>query len=55
MSEKSVSGMQIYYYFVCRKKLWYFSNEINMESDNENVQLGKILDETSYKNRKSTL
>lgn len=52
MSEKSVSGMQIYYYFVCRKKLWYFSNEINMESDNENVQLGKILDETSYKNRK---
>ena len=52
MSEKLVSGMQIYYYFVCRKKLWYFSNEINMESENENVQLGKILDESTYKNRK---
>ena len=52
MSEKLVSGMKIYYYFVCRKKLWYFSNEINMESENENVQLGKILDESTYKNRK---
>ncbi|MCQ4023335.1 MULTISPECIES: CRISPR-associated protein Cas4 [unclassified Ruminococcus] len=52
MSEKTVSGMQIYYYFVCRKKLWYYSNEINMESENENVQLGKIIDETTYKSRK---
>ena len=38
----------IYYYFVCKRKLWYFCHEINMESGNEDVQLGKILDETSY-------
>lgn len=48
---KIISGMQIYYYFVCHKKLWYFSNELSMESENENVQLGKILDETSYKGK----
>ena len=41
--------MQIYYYFVCKRKLWYFSNELSMEDGNENVQMGKILDETSYK------
>lgn len=50
MSEKSVSGIQVYYYFVCKRKLWYFSNEISMESDNENVRLGKIIDENTYKN-----
>jgi CRISPR-associated exonuclease Cas4 len=49
MDEKYVTGLQVYYYFVCKKKLWYFLNEICMESDNENVQLGKILDENSYK------
>ena len=39
----------IYYYFVCKRKLWYFTNEINMETENENVMLGKLLDENSYK------
>lgn len=39
----------VYYYFVCKRKLWYFSNEINMESENENVILGKLLDDGSFK------
>lgn len=43
--ENRVTGVMIYYYFVCKRKLWYFINEINMESDNENVMLGKLLDE----------
>ncbi|MCH5297770.1 MAG: CRISPR-associated protein Cas4 [Ruminococcus sp.] len=51
MFKKDITGMQVYYYFVCKKKLWYFSHEISMESNNENVELGKILDETSYKNK----
>lgn len=51
MSENNITGMQVYYYFVCQKKLWYFSHEISMESNSESVALGKILDETSYKNK----
>ena len=47
--ENRVTGVMIYYYFVCKRKLWYFINEINMESDNENVMLGKLLDENSYR------
>lgn len=39
----------IYYYFICKRKLWYFCHQINMEDNNENVQLGKLLDENSYK------
>ena len=47
--EDRITGVMVYYYFVCKRKLRYFSNEIQMEGDNENVQLGKLLDEESYK------
>lgn len=47
--EERITGVMIYYYFVCRRKLWYFCHEINMESENEDVMLGKLLDEGSYK------
>lgn len=33
---------------VCTRKLWYYSNSLRMESDDENVNLGKIIDESSY-------
>lgn len=47
--EERITGVMVYYYFVCKRKLWYFANEINMEAENENVMLGKLLDENSYK------
>ena len=51
--ENLITGVMIYYYFVCRRKLWYFCHEIRMEAENEDVILGKILDESSYsKNEK---
>ena len=51
--EEKVTGVMIYYYFVCKRKLWYFCHEIRMEAENEDVLLGKLLDESSYgKNEK---
>ncbi|MBS4930054.1 MAG: CRISPR-associated protein Cas4 [Clostridiales bacterium] len=47
--EKRITGTMIYYYFVCKKKLWYFCHDITMETENDDVLLGKLLDETSYK------
>lgn len=43
-----ITGVIIYYYFICHRKLWYFCNEINMEQNSELVSIGKILDETTY-------
>ncbi len=43
-----ISGMMIYYHEVCDRKLWYFLHEVRMEQENEHVQIGKILDESSY-------
>lgn len=50
-----VTGLMIYYYFVCKRKLWYFSNNINMEQNSELVNIGKILDETSYSREKKEI
>ena len=52
MEEINVSGIQVYYYYVCPKKLWYYTNGLSMESDNENVMVGKKIDELTYNKRK---
>lgn len=46
--EKEITGVMIYYYKVCSRKLWYFYHEIQMEQNNENVKIGKILDGKTY-------
>lgn len=48
MVEDKITGLMIYYYFVCKKKFWFSVNGISMEAEHENVQIGKILDEMSY-------
>ena len=45
---EDISGVMIYYYFVCKRKLWYFCKNINMENNSENVGIGKLIDEMSY-------
>ena len=47
-----ITGIMIYYYFICKRKLWYFLNQINMEQNSELVSIGKIIDETTYKDEK---
>ncbi len=51
----NITGVMIYYYFICERKLWYFINEINMEQNNELVSIGKILDETTYTREKKNI
>lgn len=46
---KEITGVMIYYYEVCKRKLWYFYNEIQMEQGNESVDIGKTIDEETYK------
>ena len=52
---RNITGMMIYYYFVCTRKLWYFCNEISMEQNSELVSIGKIIDETSYKRERKSI
>lgn len=50
--QKEITGVMVYYYEVCKRKLWYFYNEIQMEQGNENIEIGKAIDEETYKRDK---
>ena len=49
------TGTQINYYFVCHRKLWLFSRDICFESESEYVQLGRLIDENTYKRNKKQI
>ena len=50
-----ITGVMVYYYFVCRRRLWFFANDLNMESSSELVSIGKLVDETSYSREKKNI
>lgn len=47
----NITATHINYYHICRRKLWLFSNGINMEHTSEIVADGKLLHESSYPQR----
>lgn len=49
------TGTQINYYFVCRRKLWLFSNHIQMEHTSDVVKLGKLVGEESFNREKKEI
>lgn len=50
-----ITGVMVYYYFVCKRKLWYFSKDVNMEHNSELVGMGKLIDENSYNREKKSI
>ncbi len=52
MVDEKITGLMVYYYFVCKKKLWLFGNGLEMEEESELVYMGKVIDETSYQSER---
>lgn len=50
-----ITGVMVYYYFVCKRKLWYFVNDLNMEHTSDLVGMGKLIDENSYGREKKSI
>ena len=46
-----ITGTQFNYFFICHRKLWLFSNGIQMEHTSELVYDGKLVHEYSYSQR----
>jgi len=42
------TGTQVKYYPFCKRRLWLFTNGIEMELENQDVQKGTLLGEKSY-------
>ncbi len=49
MQEMHITGVKVAYYYICHTKLWLFSHNITLERENELVEMGKLIHETSYK------
>lgn len=47
-----MTGTQIAYYFLCKRKLWLFSRNIDMEQTSDTVAMGKFISESTYEREK---
>jgi CRISPR-associated exonuclease Cas4 len=45
------TGTHIAYYHLCHRKLWLFAHGIHMEHTSDLVREGKLIEETSYRQR----
>jgi CRISPR-associated exonuclease Cas4 len=50
--ELYIKGVEVNYYYVCKRKLWLFSKGINFENSNERVNIGQIMHQTSFSREK---
>ncbi len=46
-----ITGTHFAYFLICRRKLWLFANNLQMEQESDLVLEGKLLHETAYPNR----
>ncbi len=49
------TGTEVGYYFICRKKLWWFAHGVQMEQESDRVKLGKLVHEDSYERKKKEI
>ncbi|MFA3783395.1 CRISPR-associated protein Cas4 [Melioribacteraceae bacterium 4301-Me] len=47
-----MTGTQISYYFLCQRKLWLFTHQIDMEQTSDTVAMGKFISESTYERQK---
>lgn len=52
MTDVTVTGTELNYYYLCKRKLWLFSRGITMEHTSDNVFIGKLVDEHAYSREK---
>lgn len=55
LSLPTFTGTEVGYYFVCKKKLWWFAHGVEMEHENDRVRMGRLVHAESYGRRKKEL
>lgn len=48
IKETHITGVMIQYFFSCHRELWFFGNRLNMNYENENIKIGKQIQQNSY-------
>ncbi|MEO0229211.1 MAG: CRISPR-associated protein Cas4 [candidate division WOR-3 bacterium] len=50
--DMKITGTQVAYFIICKRKLWLFSHQIEMEDKSELVSIGKLISEESFNREK---
>ena len=50
-----LTGTQLNYYLICKRKLWLFSHDITFESSSDLVKIGNVIDKDSFKRKKKNI
>ncbi len=51
-TEPRITGTMVNYYFICHRKLWLFTHDVQLEKESDAVAQGKLIDETTYPDQK---
>jgi len=47
-----VTGTLVWYYFVCRRQVWLLGHGVEPDSEDDNIQIGRHVQETAYARQK---
>jgi CRISPR-associated exonuclease Cas4 len=50
--EHEPTGVEVAYFVICPRKLWFFSHQIQMEQESDAVLAGKVIHEQTYNRMK---
>lgn len=52
IKKSKITGIMVQYYVLCKRELWFYINQVNMNYDNDDISIGKAIHENSYKRKK---
>lgn len=55
MNSEKTTGLMVYYFHICDRKLWFSNHDIAMENENEDVKIGKFLDDETYRRERKQI
>ena len=55
MKKENITGVMVQYYVTCKRELWLYINQINMNYSNEDISIGKLIHEKSYSREKKEI
>lgn len=53
--EIAINGTHIWYYFICKREVWLILHQIAADQDDENIDLGRFIQEHVYQRNKKEL
>lgn len=48
MKFEDITGVMVQYYVTCKRELWFYIHQINMNYNNDDISIGKMIHENSY-------